>query len=101
MLVACVLEIPDAVVRESLGLRVDAECLVPRDDDVPRGIAPARCFLVVGAQGGRVPRVPRDGVRRSAEVPLRDEVCVDVVVGRAAYSSGPVMPSIRNLPSRS
>ena len=63
---------------------MDAELLVPRDDHVARGVAPGRCLLEVGAELGGVARMARDRVGRRAQVPLRDEVRVDVVVGDRA-----------------
>ena len=44
-----VLEIPDLVVREPFGLRMDSEGLVPRDDHLPRGITPGSGLLGIDA----------------------------------------------------
>ena len=74
---------------EALGLRVDAELLVPGDDHVVGGVAPGRGLLEVGAELGRVARMAGDGVGGRAEVPLREQVRVDVVVGDRAVLVGP------------
>ena len=82
-------EVPDLVLGEALGLRVDAELLVVGDDHVLGGVAPGRRLLEVDAELGRVTRVARDGVGGRAQVPLRHQVRVDVVVGDRAVLVGP------------
>ena len=79
-----VLEVPDLVAGEALGLRVDAERLVPRDDHVVRGVAPGGRLLEVGAERCRVAGMARDRIGGGAQVPLREQVGVDVVVGDRA-----------------
>ena len=49
-----------------------------------RRVAPGRGLLEVGAELGGAARVARDRVRRGAQVPLREQVRVDVVVGDRA-----------------
>jgi hypothetical protein len=63
---------------------VHAERLVAGDDDVVRRVAPARGFLEVGSERGGMTGVAGDGVGRGAQVSLRGQVGVDVVVGDRA-----------------
>ena len=79
-----VVEVPALVRGEALRLGVHAERLVPGDDDVVRGVPPARGFLEVGAECGGVTGVAGDGVGGGAQVLLRGQVGVDVVVGDCA-----------------
>ena len=67
---------------------MDAERLVPRDDHVARGVAPGGRLLEVDAELGGAARVARDRVGRGAQVPLRHQVRVDVVVGDRAVLVG-------------
>jgi hypothetical protein len=90
-----VLEVPDLVVGEALGLRMDAELFVPGDDHVARGVTPGRGLLQVGAESSGVTRMARDGVGCVNEVLLREQIRVDVVVGDRAVlvgTSDPVDP---------
>ena len=82
------LEVPDLVAREALRLRVDAERLVPRDDHVAGGVSPGRRLLEVGAERGGVAGMTGDRVGGGAQVPLREQVRVDVVVGDRAVLVG-------------
>ena len=86
--VARLLEVPELVVGEPLRLRVDAEQVVPGDDDVARRVAPGRRLLQVGPELGGAARVAGDGVGGGAEVLLREQVRVDVVVGDGAVLVG-------------
>jgi hypothetical protein len=51
-------EVPDLVLGEAFRLGVDAEGLVPQDDHVARRVSPHCRLLEVGAQLGRVARMP-------------------------------------------
>ena len=59
---------------------MDPERLVPRDDHVAGGVAPGGRLLEVGTERRRVARVARDRVGGGAQVPLGQQVGVDVVV---------------------
>ena len=63
---------------------MDAERLVPGNDHVVRSVSPDRGFLEVGVELGGKARVASDRVRRGAQVLLREQVRVDVVVGDRA-----------------
>ena len=71
---------------------MDAERVVPGNDHRVRGIAPGGSLLEIGAEQRRVARVKCDGVRSRAEVSLRDEVRVHVVVRDGAVLVGPGDP---------
>jgi hypothetical protein len=75
--------------REVLGLRVDLELIVPRDDHVVGRVPPGRCLLEVGSELGSTLRIAGDAVRGLAQVLLREEVRVHVVVGESAVLVGP------------
>ena len=81
-------EVPDLVLGEALRLGMHAERVVPGDDHVLRGVAPGCRLFEVGAELGGMARMTRDGVGRGAEVLLRHEVRVDVVVGERAVLVG-------------
>jgi hypothetical protein len=70
----------DLMLGEALRLGMDAELLVPGHDHVVGGVAPGRGLLEIGAELGCVTRMAGDGVCGRVEVPLREQVRVDVVV---------------------
>ena len=76
------------MVRKPLRLRVDAERLVPWDDHVARGVAPRRRLFEVGTERCGVAGMTGDGVRSSAQIPLCEQVGVDVVVRDRAVFVG-------------
>ena len=82
------LEVPALVVGEAFGLGMDAERLVPWDDHVLGCVSPGGCFLEVGAECGGVAGMTNDPVRGGAQVPLGEQVGVDVVVGDCAVLVG-------------
>jgi outer membrane lipopolysaccharide assembly protein LptE/RlpB len=67
---------------------VDAQVLVVGDQHRLRRVAPAGGLLVVHAERLGQLRVALDRVGRGAEVPLRHQVGVDVVVGHRAVLVG-------------
>ena len=73
-------EVPELVVGEALRLRVDAEGLVPGNGHRLGRVPPGRRLFEVGAEGGGMPRMALHGLGRRAQVPLRHQVRVDVVV---------------------
>jgi hypothetical protein len=78
-----VVKVPALVRGEALRLWVHAERLVPGNDDVVRRVPPARGFLEVRAECGGATGVAGDG-GGGAQVLLRGQVGVDVVVGDCA-----------------
>ena len=73
---------------EALGLRVDAQLLVVGDEDGPRGVAPGGRLLGVDTERCGAVGVAFDGVGGQAQVSLRHQVGVDVVVGDRAVLVG-------------
>jgi hypothetical protein len=76
------------VLGEAFGLRVDAAGVVPGDDHVVGGFAPAGRLVAVGAEPGGLGGMSYDGVGGCAQVPLGEQVGVDVVVGDRAVLVG-------------
>ena len=83
-----VLEVPRLVLGEALGLGVDAQLLVEGDQHRLRGVAPGGRLLRVDAELGGPVGVAFDGVGGQAQVSLRHQVGVDVVVGDGAVLVG-------------
>src|SRR5581483_11034098 len=81
-------EVPLLVVGEALRLRVDAAGVVPGDDHVVSGLAPAGGLVGAGAEPGGLDGVGCDRVGGCAQVPLGEQVGVDVVVGDRAVFVG-------------
>ena len=72
------------MLREALGLRVDAEGLVPGNDHVAGCVPPGRSFLELGFEVGRFVGVAGDRVGGGEQVSLREQIREDVVVGDRA-----------------
>src|SRR6185437_15396628 len=81
-------EVPGLMLRERLGLRMNGERLVVRDEDSRRSVPPARRLLEADAELGGPFLVPLNGVGREQQVPLRHQIGVDVVVGDGAVLVG-------------
>jgi hypothetical protein len=67
---------------------VDAQLLIEGDEDRLRGVAPGRRLLRVDADLGGPLGVAFDGVGCQAQVSLRHEVGVDVVISDGAVLIG-------------
>ena len=78
-----------------------AELGVVGDEHRPRGVPPGRELGVVDAELAGALRMSLGGVGRGAQVALRHQVGVDVVVGERAVLVGPVTPSMRKRPRES
>src|SRR6266542_1853441 len=81
-------EVPALVLGEALRLRVHAARLVPREKHVAGGGPPGGGFFSVDGELRGAMRVAGDGVGCRIEVPLREQVGVDVVVGECAVLVG-------------
>jgi hypothetical protein len=81
-------EVPLPVPRELLSLLVDGDLVVVRHGHGGRGVPPRRRLLLVDLEAAGVVLESAGGVGRTAQVPLRHEVGVDVVVAERAVLVG-------------